>query len=140
MLRAAKGWIMIVMRTCHATILVSFVSFGLGAGAVQVLYAQARPPVYLVSEIEPTDIDFYMKEYASKAQPILKAAGGRFLASNQKVIAIEGEAPKSRVAITVWDSTEQIQAWRNSQAFKELQSLRDKVAKFRAFAVEGLPQ
>jgi hypothetical protein len=35
---------------------------------------------------------------------------------------------------------EQMQAWRNSAAFKELQPTRDKMAKFRAFTVEGLPQ
>jgi uncharacterized protein (DUF1330 family) len=128
------------MKSWHATTLATFVSFGLGGGAVHTLYAQAKPPVYLVSEIEPADVDIYTKEYASKAQSIIKAAGGRFLASSQTAVAIEGEAPTSRVAITIWDSTEQIQTWRGSQGFKDLQSLREKAAKFRSFAVEALPR
>jgi uncharacterized protein (DUF1330 family) len=127
------------MQSWHATVLATFVSFGFG-GAAQTLYAQAKPPIYLISEIEPIDIDIYMKEYASKAQSIIKAAGGKFLASSQTVVAIEGELPNSRVAITIWDSAEHIQAWRNSQDFKDLQSLREKTAKFRSFAVEGLPR
>ena len=54
-----------------------------------------------------------------------------------KATSIEGEAPKARVTITVWDSMEQLHAWRNSAAFKELIPERDKLAKFRAFAIEG---
>jgi hypothetical protein len=48
------------MQSWHATVLATFVSFGFG-GAAQTLYAQAKPPIYLISEIEPIDIDIYMK-------------------------------------------------------------------------------
>src|SRR5207253_9202307 len=51
-----------------------------GALAVQGLHAQAKPPVYYVAEIDVTNPDAYAKEYAPKAQAIIKAAGGRFLA------------------------------------------------------------
>jgi hypothetical protein len=34
---------------------------------------------------------------------------------------------------------EKFQAYRNSAAFKELVPTRDKLAKFRSFTVEGLP-
>ena len=128
------------MKPWHAVALATFASFGLGGVAVHTLYAHAKPPIYLVSEIEPVDVDVYMKEYASKAQSIIKAAGGRFLASSQTAVAIEGEAPTSRVAITIWDSTEQIQTWRSLQGFKDLQLLRKKAAKFRSFAAEALPR
>jgi hypothetical protein len=36
-------------------------------------------------------------------------------------------------------SGEKFQAYRNSAAFKELVPTRDKLAKFRSFTIEGLP-
>ena len=111
-----------------------------GAAAIQGLHAQAKPPIYYVGEIDVTNLDAYTKEYAPKAQALIKSMGGRFLAAGQKVTAIEGDPPKPRVAIQVWDSMEKIQAWRNSADYKELRKIGDKYAKFRAFTVEGLPQ
>jgi uncharacterized protein (DUF1330 family) len=128
------------MRTRYTVTLAMLAGFGLGAVAVQGLHAQAKPPVYYIAEIEPTNLESYTKEYAPKAQAVIKAAGGRFLAAGQKVTAIEGDPPRPRVAIIAWDSMEQIQAWRNSAAFKELLPTREKMAKFRGFTVEGLPQ
>jgi uncharacterized protein (DUF1330 family) len=116
------------------------VGVGIGAVAVQGLHAQAKPPVYQVVEIEVMNQDAYMKDYVPKAQAAIKAAGGKFLAAGGKTTTIEGEPPKSRVVIQQWDSLEKVQAYRNSAAFKELLPTRDKLAKFRSFVVEGLPQ
>jgi uncharacterized protein (DUF1330 family) len=113
--------------------------FGLGAVAVQALHAQAKPPVYQVVEIDVSNMDAYLKDYAPKAQAAIKAAGGKFLAAG-KATTIEGEPPKSRVVIQQWDSLEQAQAYRNSAAFKEISPIREKLAKFRSFVVEGAPQ
>jgi uncharacterized protein (DUF1330 family) len=92
-----------------------------------------------------TNPDAYAKEYAPKAQAIIKAAGGRFLAiggaaaSGAKVTAFDGEAPK-RVVVQVWDSMEKIQAWRANPEYVALRKIGDKYAKFHSCAVEGLPQ
>ena len=77
-----------------------------------------------------------MQTYAMRAQAIIKAAGGRTVASG-RAIAIEGDVPKPRTVVIQWDSIEQIQAWRNSAAFKELVPEREKLARFRAIAIEG---
>ena len=66
--------------------------------------------------------------------------GGQCLSAGGKTTTIEGEPPKSRVVLQQWDSVEKIQAYRNSAAFKDLLPLRDKLAKFRSFVVEGAPQ
>jgi hypothetical protein len=65
-----------------------------GAAAVNGLHAQAKPPLYLVTEIDVT-------EYAPKAQALIKASGGRFVAIGGvagagagKVTAFDGEARK----------------------------------------------
>jgi hypothetical protein len=34
---------------------------------VQALHAQPKPPVYYVAEVDVTDLDGYLKEYAPKA-------------------------------------------------------------------------
>ena len=128
------------MRTRYMVTLAVVAGFGLGALTVQSLHAQAKPPVYYIAEIDVTNVDAYTKEYAPKAQALIKASGGRLLAAGQKVTAIEGEPPKPRVAVQVWDSMAKIQAWRNSSEYKEIRKIGDKYAKFRAFAVEGLPQ
>jgi len=128
------------MKTRYTVALAVAMGFGLGAVAVQGLHAQAKPPIYYIAEIDVANVDAYTKEYAPKAQALIKASGGRLLAAGQKVTAIEGAPPKPRVAVQVWDSMEKIQAWRNSAEYKELRKIGDKYAKFRAFTVEGLPQ
>ena len=128
------------MKTHYSVTLAMLAGFGLGAVAVQGLHAQAKPPVYQVVEIEPSNMDAYLKDYVPKAQTAIKAAGGKFLAAGGKTTTIEGEPPKSRVVIQQWDSVEKIKAYRDSAAFKELLPLRDKMAKFRSYAVEGVAQ
>jgi uncharacterized protein (DUF1330 family) len=127
------------MKT-HYAVALAIAGFGLGAAAVQGLHAQSRPPIYQVTEIDvPRDnLDAYLKEYAPKAQAIIKAHGGRSLAASQNVTTVEGDAPKQRVGLTAWDSMEKFNAYRNSADFKELRAnTGNKLAKFRTFTVEG---
>jgi len=128
------------MKTKYAVQLAVIVGFGLGAVAIEGLHAQAKPPVYTITEVDVTNLDAYLKEYAPKAQALIKKSGGRFLVAGQNVTALEGAPPKKRVAIQVWDSIEKIQAWRNSAEYKENRKIGDKYAKFRSYAVEGVSQ
>ena len=112
----------------------------LGALAVQGLHAQAKPPLYSVAEIDVSNLDAYLKEYVPLAQAAIKAGGGRILAAGQNITAIEGTPPKSRVAILQWESLEQYNAWRKSAAYVDARKIADKYAKFRSFAIEGMPQ
>src|ERR1700730_13235198 len=98
--------------------MVMLAGVALGALAVEGLHAHAQPPVYYVSEIDVRDPDTYAKEYAPKAQAIIKAAGGRFVAVGGvagnlagRLTAFDGQAPK-RVTVQVWDSVEKVKAWR----------------------------
>jgi uncharacterized protein (DUF1330 family) len=126
------------MKTRYTVALAMFAGFGLGAIAVQGLHAQAKPPVYQVTEIDVLNQETY-STYSPKAQAAIKAAGGKILAAG-KSTTIEGEPPKPRVVLQQWDSLEKLQAYRDSAAFKELLPLREKVAKFRSFVLEGVPQ
>ena len=127
------------MKT-HITVAVAMIAgFGLGAVATQGLNAQGKPLVYTVTEIDVTNVDAYLKEYTPVIQPIIKKSGGKLLAASLKVTAIDGTPPK-RAAINVWDSLEEAQALYNSPEYKEAQKIGEKYAKFRRYAVEGLPQ
>lgn len=128
------------MKTRYAITLGVVAGFGLGAIAIEGLHAQAKPPVYYIAEIEVNNLEAYTKEYAPKAQALIKQHGGKILAAGQQVVAIEGAPPKQRVAVQQWDSMEKIKAWRDSKEYKEIRKTGDKYAKFRAFAIEGLPQ
>ena len=117
----------------------------IGALAVQGLHAQAKPPVYYVAEIDVTNPDAYAMEYVPKAQAIIKANGGRFLAiggsaaTTGTVTAFDGDAPK-RVVVQVWDGMEKIRAWRANPEYVELRKVGEKYAKFRSFAVDGVKE
>jgi uncharacterized protein (DUF1330 family) len=127
------------MKTRYAVTLAMVAGMGIGAAAVQGLHAQAKPPVYLVTEIDVSNADAYVKEYAPLAQASIKKAGGKLLAASLNVAKVEGTAPK-RVAIQAWDSVEQIEAWRNGADYKEARKIGDKYATFRSYAVPGVAQ
>jgi uncharacterized protein (DUF1330 family) len=136
-----------VMKTRFTVTLSILAGAALGAAAVQGLHAQAQSLIYYVAEIDVTNPDAYGKEYALKMQAVIKSHGGRQLAiggtagagAKAAVTAFDGAAPK-RAVVTVWDSMEKIQAWRNDPQFKELRQIGEKYAKFRAYAIEGVAQ
>jgi uncharacterized protein (DUF1330 family) len=111
----------------------------IGAFAVHGLHAQAKPPVYTVTEVDVTNVDGYMKEFVPVVQPLVKKGGGTLIAASLKVTAITGTAPK-RVTINRWDSLDAAQAFYNSADYKAAAAIGDKYATFRRFAVEGMPQ
>jgi uncharacterized protein (DUF1330 family) len=125
------------MKTYY-TVAVSMVAgFGLGALAIQTLHAQAKPPVYVVTEIEVTNVDAYNKEYVPVVRPVIAKSGGKLVAVSQNPTSVEGTPQKSRVAINMFDSLEKATAWREGADYKEARKIGDKYAKFRAYVVEG---
>ena len=113
---------------------------GIGAAAVQTLHAQAKLPVYVVSEIEVTNVEAYTKDYVPLARAAFAKTGGKALAASTSVTMLEGAPQKLRVTITAYDSLEKAQASRNSPDYKEARKTGDKYGKFRSYVVEGLPQ
>ena len=99
----------------------------------------------MISEIDVRDADAYAKDYAPKAQALIKASGGRFLAigglaGNRAgaLTSFDGDAPK-RATVQVWDSMETYKAYRAKPEFIELRKTGEKHATFRTFAIDGLP-
>ncbi|HVQ60795.1 MAG TPA: DUF1330 domain-containing protein [Burkholderiales bacterium] len=125
------------MKIRSSIALAVIAGFGVGALSIHTLYAQAKPPVYSITEIDISNSDSYMKEYAPKAQALIKEKGGKQIAASSGV-TIEG-APAKRVAINQWESLEKAKGFYSSKEYKENRKIGDKYAKFRTIAVEGRP-
>jgi uncharacterized protein (DUF1330 family) len=115
----------------------------IGAAAVTGLHAQAKPPVFLITEIEVTNPEAYGTEFAPKAQATIKAAGAKFVliggaggASAKPIEAFDGTPPK-RITVQQWDSLDALKAWYNSKDYQEALVIGKKYATFRRYAVEG---
>jgi uncharacterized protein (DUF1330 family) len=125
------------MRQHYVAALSMLAGFGIGALAIHGLHAQAKPLIYMIGNNEVTDPEGYAKEYLPPAQASIKAHGGRYLAAG-KGTAIDGEPPKGRVVILVWDSMEQLLAWRHSPEYEAARKIGEKYAKYHVVAVEGV--
>lgn len=125
------------MKTKYMLAIALVTGVAIGGAAIQGLHAQAKAPVYLVAEIDISNVDAYVKEYAPLAQASIKKAGGKLLAASLKVTPIDGTPPK-RVAIQIWDSIEQVHAWHDGADYQAARKIGAKYATFRTFAVEGM--
>ena len=119
--------------------LAMFSGAALGPITVPALHGQTKPPVYYVSEVDVTDLEGYLKEYAPKATASFKAFGGQTRAAGQEITQIEGAPPKRRVVIVKWGQLGTASGLAQFGAVQGRPQVGDKYAKIRAFAVEGLP-
>jgi uncharacterized protein (DUF1330 family) len=125
------------MNTTYKMGLAMIAGLSLGAAAVQGLHAQAKPPVYFVAEVDVMDPEAYGKEYAPKAQALIKSHGGKFLAiggtagaNAKQITGFDGQAPK-RAVVQVWDSMEKLQAWARHNNAAPLSRSREAVPHWR---------
>ena len=122
------------MHSKYQIVLAIISGAALGAATVHGLHAQAKPKAYLVSESEVVDASA-LASYTASIVAVQKAAGGRSFGTRGKIVASVGEAPK-RVGISEWDSLEQVQAYLNSPARKNI--VNNKVVKItRQYIVEA---
>jgi uncharacterized protein (DUF1330 family) len=127
------------MRTQYIVTLALLIGVGLGAVVVQGLHAQTKPPAYVIAEIDVADQDGYAREYLSRSRkPINEEGGGVFLSRGSKSISIRGEPPK-RIVLFRFENLDRAQAAFASPGYSEAYSFGEKYAKFRIYAVEGVP-
>jgi uncharacterized protein (DUF1330 family) len=122
----------------HLVVLVSMVAGAMaGAAAMQALHAQAKPPAYVVGEIDVKNPELFAKEYVPNASKAIRDGGGKYLVGGGKSVSFYGEPPK-RIAIMAFDNLEKAEAAFNSAAYKEAKKAGDKYATFRIYVVEGV--
>ena len=115
-------------------------SFVLGLGAASVLHAQAKPPAYVVAEIDVKDQDGYGKDFLPKAQANIKESGGKYLAGGfNKAISLSGSPPPNRVVLLQFPDMDAVKAFyaKNQKLEADVGS---KYASFRIIAFEGVEQ
>jgi uncharacterized protein (DUF1330 family) len=128
------------MHIYYAVMIAAVVGAAVGAGAVSALNAQSTPKAYIVTEVDVTgNMDVFQKDYAAHVQATVDPFGGRYLVRGGRNVGIEGDPPKGRIVISVFDSFEKAQAWRDSPAYKKILTVREREAKSRMYIVEGLP-
>ena len=131
------------MKTYLTASVAMLTGIAVGGVAIQALHAQAKPPLYLITEIDVSDPDKYGKEFAPRAQATIKAAGAKFLliggaagAGAKTITGIEGTAPK-RIKIQVWESEDAMMKWYKSDDYQAALKIGKQYATFRRYAVEG---
>ncbi len=110
-----------------------------GAGAVQVLHAEDKAPVYVVSEADVMDVAPFQQEYTPAAEKALTDAGGKYIVRNGKSLSLYGDPPK-RITVVEFSDMKQAIAAFNSAAYRDAKKAGDRNANFRIYAIEGMPQ
>jgi uncharacterized protein (DUF1330 family) len=111
----------------------------LGGVLISGLKAQAKPPVYAVIDISETmDVDGYVKAVSAAEPKATLSMGGRFVIRTNKAIHLDGPAQPNRFVMIAFDNEEKAKAWYNSKAIQDVNAVRMKTAKSRAFLVDGL--
>ena len=115
-------------------------SFVLGAGAADVLHAQAKPPGFTFAEIDVKDQDGYTKDFLPKAQAGIKESGGQYLAGGfNKAINLSGAPPSNRVVLLQFADIDAVKAFYVKERQLEA-DVGNKYASFRAIGIEGVAQ
>jgi uncharacterized protein (DUF1330 family) len=114
----------------------------IGAGAIQVLHAQAKPPAYVVIEADVKNQEGFAKEYIPLALKALKGGsyGYKVLARNGKTVTLDGEPPKKRVIINEFTDLDHAVAAYNSPEYNAARAVGRQHADIRMFAIEGVSQ
>jgi uncharacterized protein (DUF1330 family) len=110
-----------------------------GGTAIQILHAQAKPPVYMIAINEVSNQEGYTKEYLPRAQKAIKDHGGVYVAAGPGT-QIAGGLPNGRVVILRWESMEKLMGWRNSPEYQAALKDGEKYARYNIIAVNGVNQ
>jgi uncharacterized protein (DUF1330 family) len=117
--------------------------FGAAVGATAAAGRQtpATPKAYIVTEVDVTgDKEVFQRDYAAHAAATTVPFGGRYLVRGGRTASLEGEPPRGRIVISVFDSLAQAEAWRNSPEYVKIAAVRLREATSRQYIVEGLPE
>ncbi len=125
------------MKTSYTIALSTLTGVLIGVAAVQTLYAQAKPPIYMVAINEVSNQEGYTKEYLPDAQKAIKDHGGVYVAAGPAQ-QVTGSLPNGRAVILKWESMDQLMKWRNSPEYQGALKKGEKYAKYNIIAVNGV--
>jgi uncharacterized protein (DUF1330 family) len=126
------------MRTSYKIGAVAIFSAGLGAVAMQGLHAQAKPPAFLIFDVQIKDQAGY-EPFRQTAARELQAQGGKYLVQGAVPEVLVGDPP-NRITISQWASKDDALRWFNSEAMKPVKEAQTKYTNTRRYVVEGRAQ
>lgn len=94
-------------------------------------------PAYLISEVEITDPVGY-EDYRKLAGASLQKFGARFIVRGGNSESLEGDWKPKRLIVCEFESMARLREWYDSPEYQKAIKLRQKTAKARIIAVEGL--
>lgn len=127
------------MRSRYIVALAALGGMALGAGAAQIVHAQAQPPVYMIAMNDVSNPEGYRKDYLPVAQKSIKEHGGIYVAAGPGTV-IDGTFPKGRVVVLRWESMEALKGWRNSPEYVAARKIGEAYAQYNVIAVTGVKQ
>jgi uncharacterized protein (DUF1330 family) len=129
-----------MLETYCAAALAAMIGAAAGAAAAG-RKSPPAPKAFIVTEVEVTgDMTAFQRDYAAHAHATVEPFGGRYLVRGGRSLGVEGEPPKGRIVISMFDSFEQAQAWRQSPAYLSIVGVREREARSRQYIVEGVPE
>jgi uncharacterized protein (DUF1330 family) len=94
----------------------------------------------LVERTETTGPESIQAEYAKLARDILPKYGARYLARSQSNVLLEGEGTvPCCLALLEFPSMDAVKRWYDSPENQAAAKVRQRGAKFRLIAIQGLP-
>jgi len=126
------------MKTGYTIVVSSLAGLAIGAAAVEVLHAQAKPPVYAIALNQLTDPEGYAKDYLPKGRAAILANGGVYVAAGKGTL-ITGDVPHDRVTVLKFESLDAVTAWFNSPDYQAANQIGQKYARYNIIAVDGVP-
>jgi uncharacterized protein (DUF1330 family) len=116
-------------------------SFMLGAGAIQALHAQAKPPAFVVAEVNVKNRAGYEENFLKSTKTDISQHGGKYLAGGyDKTLSLVGAEPPNRVLIIQFPNMDAVKQWRQEGEEDMENTVGAKYASFRIYAVEGVVQ
>ena len=130
---------MLTSRICNvlgSTLLGFALALSSGARA-----QQAQPPAYVIVErTQTTGSESIQEEYGRLARDILPKFGARYLARSRDNALLEGEGPLACCfALLEFPNMDAVKRWYYSPENRSAATVRQRGAKFRIVAIQGLP-
>jgi len=93
---------------------------------------------YVIVELTVTDPVLY-EEYKKLAPASITQYGGKYVARGGKTETLEGDWTPTRLVILEFESFERAKDWWNSPEYAGPKAIRQRSAKTKMVAIEGLP-
>ena len=115
-------------------------SFALGVGAATVLHAQAKPPAYLLAEVDVKDQDGFHKSFLSKVQADMKEFGAKYLGGGyNQAIGLRGTPPDNRVVLLQFTDMDALKKFYQKAKAPETDASKY-TGSWRVIAIPGVEQ